>query len=255
MLNSERSIDSSTVLPTAVKNSVMPMKYIQKALINEGFTITDMLFEPDILENLLADLEYIGAFNYEQPQVNLLKTSAKLNNIANDETLLSLLNRTTDKDMFAVKAFILDKRTQSNWEIPWHQDLKIAVNQQVDQPDYTNWSSESGILHVQPPASVLEKLVTLRIHFDLCEIKNAAIHVIPGAHKLGILNSKQIEELVEHSSRHICTVAKNSVMLMKPLIPHYSPKSNSPGPRRVLQIEYGYEIGNGITWHNETGIG
>lgn len=230
------------------------MSHIQKSLINEGFVLTDMLFDPEVLENLLTDLENIGAFNYQQPQIpDLLKACDKVNSMANDKTLISLLNLTSGENMYPVKAFILDKSIQSNWEIPWHQDLKIAVNEQIDQPGYTNWSSESGILHVQPPVAIMEKLVNLRIHFDACDTKNAAIHVIPGSHTLGILSPKQINSIVARASFHICSAAKNSVMLMKPLILHYSPKSSSHNSRRILQIEYGYQINNGITWHNKAG--
>ena len=226
------------------------MSHIQNALIDEGFVLTDILFEPRVLENLLFNLEGIGAFNYEQPQIpNLLKASSQLVDIATNKTLLKLVDLTTAEKMFPVKAFILDKSTANNWEIPWHQDLKIAVKERTGLSGYLNWSSEAGILHVEPPVEVMDKLLTLRIHLDACDIKNAAIHVIPGSHKLGILSAGQIENLVANTPPYICCAEKNSIMLMKPLLVHYSPKSNSVGPRRILQIEYGYDTGNGMEWH------
>jgi hypothetical protein len=226
------------------------MSYIQKALTNQGFVITDILFEPRVLESLLKDLTDIGAFNYDQPQIpNLLKACEALNKIAYDKLLLSLLRLATGEEMFPVKAFILDKSTESNWEIPWHQDLKIALSEKAEVPGYHNWSVESGILHVQPPESVMEKLVTIRIHFDACDFKNA-IRVIPRSHKLGILTQQQIEHLVEQTSSHLCIAAKFSVMLMRPLILHYSPPSRSSSSRRILQIEYGCNLGNGLSWHD-----
>lgn len=226
------------------------MNYIQKALTNEGFAITDILFDRMVLESLLGDLTAIGAFSYDRPQIpNLLKACDLLKTIACDEKLLNLLKLTTGEDMFPVKAFILDKSTESNWEIPWHQDLKIALSEKVEEPGYTNWSIESGILHVQPPASVMEKLVTLRIHLDPCDSNNA-IHVIPRSHNLGIIKQQQIEHLVAQTSSHLCIAAKFSVMLMRPLILHYSPTSSSSGSRRILQIEYGYNLGKGLSWHD-----
>jgi hypothetical protein len=135
------------------------MNYIQKALTNEGFVITDILFDPMVVESLLEDLTAIGAFNYDRPQIpNLLKACDSLKTIARDEKLLNLLKLTTGEDMFPVKAFILDKSTENNWEIPWHQDLKIALSEKIEEPGYTNWSIESGILHVQPPASGYGKI-------------------------------------------------------------------------------------------------
>lgn len=226
------------------------MSYIQKALINEGFVITDILFDPLFLEKLLQDLSDIGAFNYHQPQVpNLLQACDSLRTLAHDKSLLSLLKLSSGEDMFPVKAFILDKSLESNWEIPWHQDLRVAMDQQYEVAGFSNWSVESGILHVQPPAAIMEKLVTLRIHFDACDVKNA-IQVIPGTHNLGILQQHQVENLVDHSSYHICIAARNSAMLMKPLLLHYSPPSTSIDSRRILQIEYGYDLKNGLCWHD-----
>jgi hypothetical protein len=226
------------------------MSYIQKALTNEGFAITDALFDPMVLESLLEGLTAIGAFNYDRPQIpNLLKACDSLKNIARDEKLLHLLKLTTGEEMFPVKAFILDKSTESNWEIPWHQDLKISLSEKVEATGYHNWSLESGILHVQPPVSVIEKLVTLRIHLDPCDSNNA-IHVIPQSHNLGILKQQQIERLVAQTSSHLCIAAKFSVMLMRPLILHDSPPSNSSDSRRILQLEYGYNLGKGLSWHD-----
>ncbi len=227
------------------------MNAILQDLLSHGFVITDTLLEKRIPERLLAQLTELNAFDYGQPQPDdLLQASPEVDRVANDEQLLKFLNHATGVRNFPVKAFILDKSRGSNWEIPWHQDLLIAVSRQTDCPGYTNWSVEAGIPHVRPPVSVLEKLITLRIHLDDCGASNGAIHAIEGSHTLGVLDQEQIEALKARSTPRICRAGKNSVMLMKPLLLHYSPASASDVPRRILQIEYGHELGNGITWHS-----
>ncbi|MBT2560098.1 hypothetical protein J7E50_02535 [Pedobacter sp. ISL-68] len=224
------------------------MNKIYDNLTNNGFADATLLFEPAIIEKLLDALVVAGAFDYDKHLDIPLLSLSEVNVIAHFEQLLSLIKRYSGETMFPVKAFILDKTAESNWEIPWHQDLKIAVNQQLKVPEYINWSIEAGIPHVQPPVEVMEKLITLRIHLDPCDVGNA-IHISPGSHKDGILTMHQIQALLKNIKPVIYTAAKDSIMLMKPLVLHYSPASSSVHPRRILQIEFGYDLDNGITWH------
>lgn len=222
---------------------------VTETLINQGYVITRDLISPDVIEKLLVELENIGAFDYDQVQnSNLLSTSKAAKDIAYDSSLLALLTQISGQMMFPVKAFILDKSMTSNWEIPWHQDLAIAVEEYKNLPGYTNWSVEVGIPHVHPPAEVLNKLITLRIHLDQCTIQNS-IHAIAGSHQLGVLSGDQMKILIGTSVAEICIAPKNSVMLMRPLLVHYSPMASSSNSRRILQIEYGYELSNGLLWH------
>ena len=60
-----------------------------------------------------------------------------------------------------VRGILFDKTEGANWKVPWHQDLTIAVNQKVETTGFGPWSIQAGILHVQPPASVLERMVSV----------------------------------------------------------------------------------------------
>jgi hypothetical protein len=68
---------------------------------------------------------------------------------------------------FVVRSLLFDKTPSANWKVAWHQDLTIAVCERRNSPGFCAWSIKAGIPHGQPPVSVLEGMVTLRVHPDL----------------------------------------------------------------------------------------
>ncbi len=66
------------------------------------------------------------------------------------------------------------KSTENNWLVCLHQDLSIPVAERVDSPGCHGWSEKEGGLFVQPPASVLEGVLALRLHLDDCNERNGA---------------------------------------------------------------------------------
>ena len=81
----------------------------------------------------------------------------------------------------AVRGTLFDKTSAANWKVPWHQDVTIAVSAPVDVEGYGPWSKKAGITHVQPPAEILERMVSVRIHLDDCPEANGALKVVPGS--------------------------------------------------------------------------
>ena len=65
-----------------------------------------------------------------------------------------------------VRGIYFDKRVDANWKVAWHQDLSIAVKAKAKIEGYGPWSVKAGITHVQPPVSVLEQMLTVRLHLD-----------------------------------------------------------------------------------------
>src|SRR5207253_2875163 len=96
----------------------------------------------------------------------------------------------------AVKATLFDKVPNANWKVPWHQDRAIAVAARVDAPGFGRWRRKGGVLHVEPPAHVLESMLALRIHLDDCSDDNGPLRVLPGTQKLGALSAASIAALV-----------------------------------------------------------
>ena len=148
-----------------------------------------------------------------------------------------------------VRVLAFDKTPASNWNLGWHQDRVIAVKNKVDVTGFENWTVKSGITHVQPPAEIMSKLFTLRLHLDDCDADNGALKVIPGSHKLGKLLDAQVQNLAEQSEWSFCEAKTGEVLAMKTLAIHSSSPSRKPSHRRVLHVDYcESHLPDGLQW-------
>ena len=135
--------------------------------------------------------------------------------------------------------------------MPWHQDLSIAVKERKDVLGFGAWSTKAGIVHVQPSASVLERLLTIRIHLDDCDESNAPVRVIPGSHLQGRMSTEQIHQ-ISTAPALSCIVAAGRVLLMRPLLLHATSASQSPLHRRVIHIEFAScPLPGGLEWFSD----
>jgi hypothetical protein len=150
----------------------------------------------------------------------------------------------------AVRAIIFDKTPGANWKISWHQDLTVAVQHRIEVPGFGPWSTKAGVLHVQPPAAVLEHMLTLRLHLDDCGPTNGPVRVLAGSHRSGRLIGAAVDRWREEHAAQECIAARGEVLAMRPLLLHASSPAASPAHRRVLHIEYaGAELSGGLEWH------
>ncbi len=133
---------------------------------------------------------------------------------------------------------LFDKTQDTNWLVPWHQDLTIAVQERHDVAGFDPWSVKDGIPHVQPPVRVLERMLTLRLHLDDCDETNGALKVIPGSHAGGRLDSVAIREWRARGTESVCCAAAGDALIMRPLLLHASSRSESVRRRRVLHVDY-----------------
>jgi hypothetical protein len=138
----------------------------------------------------------------------------------------------------AVRAIVFDKTPESNWAVPWHQDLSIAVGERHDQPGYRAWSLKEGVWHAQPPIEMLEAMLTLRLRLDDCGSGNGPLRVLPGSHRDGKLDAARVVRMLAKSIDMDCIAAAGDVLAMKPLLLHASSKATRVDRRRVLHVEY-----------------
>jgi hypothetical protein len=61
----------------------------------------------------------------------------------------------------AVRGIFFDKTENANWPVLWHQDLSLAVKARHDISGWAGWSVKRGIPHVQAPAAILEKIISI----------------------------------------------------------------------------------------------
>ena len=169
--------------------------------------------------------------------------------LATSEKLLDLVRPHTGGEPRPVRASWFNKSVETNWLVAWHQDLAIAVRERVDVPGFGAWSVKEGVPHVQPPAEVLQRMLSVRIHLDDADGENGALRVIAGTHRLGRLSAEQIAALRAEREETLCVAAAGNALLMRPLLLHASGRSTRDRPRRVLHLEYaGRDLPGGLTW-------
>ena len=181
---------------------------------------------------------------------NLLARSESIRELAAGGGLQELASRVLGAPAQPVKAIYFDKLPSANWVVPWHQDLTIAVQRQAPVPGFVNWTRKAGVVHVQPPAEVLESIVTLRIHLDDCPAENGALRVVPGSHRAGRLDEVRTAKLRQERGEVVCETRRGDVLVMSPLLLHSSPRAARPTHRRIVHVEYSSKsLPEPLRWH------
>ncbi|HEV8428890.1 MAG TPA: phytanoyl-CoA dioxygenase family protein [Pyrinomonadaceae bacterium] len=183
---------------------------------------------------------------------NLLNVVPFTRELANSFVCRSIVEPILGREARVVRGIYFDKHKDANWKVAWHQDMTIAVRERSEVDGYGPWSIKAGIHHVQPPGSVLENMLTLRIHLDQADETNGALRVLPGTHKHGRLDTSQIDYWKRQREAVTCAVRKGGVLLMRPLLLHSSGAAVNPGHRRMLHFEYSsIELPGGLRWFEE----
>jgi ectoine hydroxylase-related dioxygenase (phytanoyl-CoA dioxygenase family) len=141
-------------------------------------------------------------------------------------------------DCFAVRALLFDKTPTANWKVAWHQDLTIAVAERRDVLGFGPWSLKAGVVHVQPPSEILERMVAVRLHLDPCGVENGPVRVLPGSHRRGKIGADVIEAFRDQIESVTCVIARGGLLVMRPLLLHASSPAAVPGHRRVVHLEF-----------------
>ena len=175
--------------------------------------------------------------------------------LAVSEPVRQLINSVLGGGCFAVRGILFNKTPDSNWKVVWHQDRTIAVRERKDTANFGPWSMKAGVPHVRPPASVMAKMLAIRLHLDESHASNGPLRVIPGSHKAGCLTAEEIAAWRERPTV-ICTVPRGGAILMRPLLVHASSSCSRPEPRRVVHLEFAADdLPNGIKWHDRVFTG
>ncbi len=222
-----------------------------------GFRIILSVLSEAECDSLAAELT--GLFEHQRHTArnriggvrNVLRRSSQVRELVNAAKLLSPIQDVTGRAAFPVRAIFFDKTPESNWRVPWHQDLTIAVRERIETVGFGPWSVKEGVVHVQPQLEILAGMVALRLHLDDCRRDNGALRVIPGSHLEGELNPEQIAAMTGCGRAVDCELEKGGILLMCPLLLHASSPATSPAHRRVLHVEYAAdELPNGLQWHD-----
>ena len=178
-----------------------------------------------------------------------MECARSISRLVGDDNFLSLAQSLLDGSVSLVRALFFDKTPEKNWFVTWHQDKTVTLNKRTELAGWGQWSVKDGVHHVQPPVSVLNRMVTFRLHIDPSDEGNSCLKVIPGTHKYGILKQTEIDGIVGSKTVVPCVVEAGDAVIMRPHILHSSSKAKKPCHRRVVHIEYSsYELPNGTSW-------
>jgi ectoine hydroxylase-related dioxygenase (phytanoyl-CoA dioxygenase family) len=230
-----------------------------------GFAIIDRVLERDHVDELIeltrvclaageaAVLDRAGEVYGAR---DLLWRVAEIRELARSRELISISEAILGRGAFAVRGLFFDKTERTNWNLPWHQDMTIAVETRRDAPGFGPWTTKAGIPHVHAPADLLARMVTIRVHLDDCGSESGPLRVLPGSHLMGKLDaagtlawSSRAHELVVE-----CTVPAGGAVVLRPLLLHASGSARVPGHRRVIHLEYAAELlPDGLKWYAAVG--
>lgn len=188
-----------------------------KAFEQNGFAIVSSVFSPEEcsqIKTALGPTTGAGRRTFESDSI--------IRQISKSPPLLKLAREFCGSEPFPVRVIYFNKSPDANWSVGWHQDLAIAVRERRDVPGFASWSVKDGVPHVQPPAVVLERILTLRLHLDDASESNGALRVLPGSHRFGRLTDNQVKSICQEVDEVMCCAREGDVMLMRPLLLHSS---------------------------------
>lgn len=158
--------------------------------------------------------------------------------LGSDEPIGTVAATALGPTCFPVRAILFDKTEATNWVLGWHQDRTIAVRERRDIPGFGPWTRKQGLIHVAPPADILARMATLRIHLDPAPATNAPLMVARGSHRAGAVAERDIDAIVARSDILACLAERGDIWLYATLILHASAAAEQPVRRRVLQVDY-----------------
>lgn len=223
---------------------------------SEGFAIIPRFISADAADELSRAIECAsGDGIIRRGQVifgirNLLRVVPETRALAQSPQMRALVESALNREAKPVRGIFFDKTPQTNWGVAWHQDLTIPLQEKIEVEDFGPWSVKAGVWHALAPASVLERMLTVRIHLDDAEAHNGALRVMPGSHLHGRLSDEQIEQWECTGSPVTCAVKKGDALLMRPLLLHSSYSAVNPDHRRVIHLEFATgRLPGGLNWH------
>jgi len=181
---------------------------------------------------------------------NLLEAVPAVAGLARAPEIRALVEPVLGPGAFGVRGILFDKTPDANWKVTWHQDLTIAVRERREVEGFGPWSEKAGIVHVQPPAEVLERMVTVRLHLDPCGPENGPVQLFTGSHRVGRLSATEVQRWRAEAEPVAACGGAGGVLLMRPLALHASSPATVPAHRRVIHLEFAAgELPGGLEWH------
>ncbi|AMC36331.1 phytanoyl-CoA dioxygenase family protein [Janthinobacterium sp. B9-8] len=149
--------------------------------------------------------------------------------------------------LVAVQCTFFEKSASRNWLVAVHQDLSIPVAERIEHSALQGWSVKEGQLYVRAPVEVLQRLIAVRIHLDMCGADDGPLRLVLGSHLQGLVTAECAA--LARQQEIVCVAEAGSALLMRPLLLHSSSKSSGKSQRRVLHFLFApLELPLGLRW-------
>ena len=215
----------------------------------DGFVWARRFVGPEQIAELIVALTALEMDSARAGVRDLLSRCPAVKEFATSPAVTQWVNPILGGQPFVVRGLLFDKTPAANWRVAWHQDVTVAVREQFVVPGFGPWSVKDGIPHAHAPASLLERMLTLRLHLDDCDDSNGALRVLPGSHRRGKLDAKAIEEWKARGRVEQCVARAGDALLLRPLLLHASSSADSPKHRRVIHLEFAADdLPDGLAW-------
>ena len=120
--------------------------------------------------------------------------------VADDPRLTGLVEKILGHGAAPFRATLFDKSPNSNWLVAWHQDTALPLRRRQDATGWGPWSVKEGVIYARAPASVLRKVLALRLHLDDSTLENGPLRVLPGTHLMDVLGDDALHQLAAQTS-------------------------------------------------------
>ncbi|WP_372371489.1 phytanoyl-CoA dioxygenase family protein [Candidatus Uabimicrobium sp. HlEnr_7] len=183
----------------------------------------------ECIEQIKPNHSYPKSIRYRKNKLyairNLIQISSPIKDILSDTIIKNIC-----RGSVIIHSLLFDKITEANFRVPFHQDIVM--------PHHGADKIVTNVPHKNLPPEILEQLIVMRIHLDDNNIDNGPLQVIPQTHSQGIISDKGISNIVQKKNKHVCTMLRGEILLMKPLLLHSSNRSSSHKHRRVIHLVF-----------------
>ncbi len=223
--------------------------WLSEKLQRDGFALLPRLVDQHEVNRLNEAIAPLAATCATAGIRGLAGKVPAVGQLAQTYTVRRPVESILDRSARLVRSIFFRKDPRVNWHVNWHQDVTIAVDGVTDDPHYLSWSTKEQITHVQPPASVLQRMLTVRVHLDDTDENNGALCVIPGSHRMGRIATPEVATVAKNAEKIICRAQPGDALLFHPLLIHASSRANTDRPRRIIHLEYSdASLANGLAW-------
>lgn len=152
-----------------------------------------------------------------------------------------------------VRYIAFNKTPDVNWQVPWHQDRVIAVQERHPVDGFDHWSLKAGTWHVEPRIDLLRDMIFARVHLDDTDERNGCLELALGTHRNGRIPADAATDIAASAPIEVCRAHRGDVIFAKSLLLHRSQPSINQTERCTLRVDFcAWPLPKPLAWAYQT---